>query len=60
MADLQRENEKLSLQVKDLTWQLNQVKDEHADRKRQVELELQEARCKAAAASEATEQEFER
>ena len=60
MADLQRENEKLSLQVKDLTWQLNQVKDEHADRKRQVELELQEARGRAAAASEATEQEFER
>ena len=33
-ADLQKENEKLSLQVKDLEWQLNQLRDTNADKKR--------------------------
>ena len=44
MADLQRENEKLSLQVKDLEWQLNETKDTNADKKRQMEHEMAKVR----------------
>lgn len=56
---MERDNEKLNLQIKDLNWQLNQFKDTQADRKRQAEQELNEARGQAMATTEAKIQEFE-
>ena len=43
-ADLQKENERLSLQVKDLEWQLNQLRDTNADKKRQMAEEISKVR----------------
>ena len=43
---MKKENERLTLNVKDLEWQLNQLRNDTADKKRKMEQELQEERAK--------------
>lgn len=49
VTDLQKENEKLLLQVKDLQWQLEKLKETTEDRKREMADELSKIKSQAQA-----------
>ena len=60
VVELQKENEKLMLQVKDLDWQLNQLKDTNADKKREMAEELNKVRDAAQESYQTKESDLER